>query len=303
MKNFVSNEARTSPDDAKAPVTADAKKRTEKPCQSRVAKNFQEMKSNNLAHNKTEISETIYSSTNHINKTKGMDAIEQYRQLLKDNMEYDYLMDKLSIGERDCVEEILELMLETICIPCENVRIGSKDIPYQLIKGRLLKSGVKEISTEPALQDNLIEYQNTYYKIGTSRMEVKDTKVVDENYYILTLAALAKELKMRGRNRAKVVMGVGLPLTRFGAEKRDFVEYLSRQKEVHFKFEGEHFNIRIEKVMIYPQCYGVVMDKIGSIYNNPVIVDIGIWIIDIMPIINQITDEANCKTIPKGLIT
>ena len=75
-------------------------------------------------------------------------------------------------------------MLETICIPCENVRIGSKDIPYQLIKGRLLKSGVKEISTEPALQDNLIEYQNTYYKIGTSRMEVKDTKVVDENYVL-----------------------------------------------------------------------------------------------------------------------
>lgn len=43
-------------------------------------------------------------------------------------------------------------------------------------------------------------------------------------------------------------MGVGLPLTRFGAEKRDFIDYLSSQKEVHFKFEGEHFNIRMEKV-------------------------------------------------------
>ncbi len=118
------------------------------------------------------------------------------------------------------------------------------------------------MATEPALQDNLVEYQNAYYKVGTRRMEVKDTKVVDESYYILTLAALAKELKLRGRNRAKVIMGVGLPLTRFGAEKREFVDYLSRQNEVHFKFEGEHFNIRIQKVMIYPQCYGAVVDII-----------------------------------------
>lgn len=187
----------------------------------------------------------------------------------------------------------------------ERIEIIGIDHGWSNIKtaNHVFISGVKEMSTEPALQDNLIKYQNTYYKIGTSRMEVKDTKVVDESYYILTLAALAKELKMRGKTRAKVVMGVGLPLTRFGAEKRDFIDYLSRQKEVHFKFEGEHFNIRMEKVMIYPQCYGAVVDKIGNFNNNLVIVDIGSWTIDIMPVINQIPDEANCKTIPRGLIT
>lgn len=31
--------------------------------------------------------------------------------------------------------------------------------------------------------------------------------------------------------------------------------------------------------------------------------DIGSWTIDIMPIINQMPDEDNCKTIPRGLIT
>lgn len=164
-------------------------------------------------------------------------------------------------------------------------------------------SGVKEMSTEPALWDNLIEYQNHYYKIGTNRMEVKDTKVTDESYYILTLAALAKELTQRNKYRAKVVMSVGLPLTRFGAEKRDFIDYLSRQKEIHFKFEGKHFNIRLEKVMIYPQCYGAIVDKVGSYERNPIVIDIGSWTIDIMPIINQVPDEANCKTIPRGLIT
>lgn len=187
----------------------------------------------------------------------------------------------------------------------ERIEVIGIDHGWSNIKtaNQIFVSGVKEMATEPALQDNLVEYQNAYYKVGTRRMEVKDTKVVDESYYILTLAALAKELKLRGRNRAKVIMGVGLPLTRFGAGKREFVDYLSRQREVHFKFEGEHFNIRIQKVMIYPQCYGAVVDKIGSFYSNPVIVDIGSWTIDIMPIINQMPDEANCKTIPRGLIT
>ena len=41
-------------------------------------------------------------------------------------------------------------------------------------------SGCKEISTEPAFTENLLEYGGKYYKIGSRRLEVKDTKVTDE---------------------------------------------------------------------------------------------------------------------------
>ena len=58
-------------------------------------------------------------------------------------------------------------------------------------------SGCKEISTEPAFTEDLLEFGGKYYKIGSKRLEVKDTKVTDENYYMLTLAAVAKELKIR----------------------------------------------------------------------------------------------------------
>ena len=44
-------------------------------------------------------------------------------------------------------------------------------------------------------------------------------KVEDDSFYLLTLAAVAKELKRRGLAEAKVFLAVGLPLTRFGAEK------------------------------------------------------------------------------------
>ena len=98
-------------------------------------------------------------------------------------------------------------------------------------------SGCKEISTEPAFTENLLEYGGKYYKIGSKRLEVKDTKVSDENYYMLTLAAVAKELKIRGKKTAHVLLAVGFTLTRFGDEKKDFVSYLSRRKEVVYFFE------------------------------------------------------------------
>lgn len=84
-------------------------------------------------------------------------------------------------------------------------------------------TGVKEITTEPALFDGVLEYRGKYYKVGSIRQEVRDTKTEDETFYLLTLAAVARELKRRGLWEARVFLAVGLPLTRFGSEKTDFV--------------------------------------------------------------------------------
>ena len=46
-----------------------------------------------------------------------------------------------------------------------------------------------------------------YYKVGSSRQEVRDTKTEDESFYLLTLAAVAKELKRRGLWEAKSILG------------------------------------------------------------------------------------------------
>ena len=47
-------------------------------------------------------------------------------------------------------------------------------------------------------------------------------KVENDNFYILTLAEIAKELNRRGMRHANILLSVGLPLTRFGAEKLDY---------------------------------------------------------------------------------
>ena len=55
---------------------------------------------------------------------------------------------------------------------------------------QVFTTGVKEITTEPALFDGVLEYKGKYYKVGSSRQEVRDTKTEDESFYLLTLAAV-----------------------------------------------------------------------------------------------------------------
>lgn len=156
-------------------------------------------------------------------------------------------------------------------------------------------TGVKEITTTPALFGDVLEYDGKYYKIGTVRQEVKDTKVEDDSFYLLTLAAVAKELKKRGLFDARVFLAVGLPLTRFGAERNNFIKYLTKNKRVDFRYENEAYHIEIDDVAVFPQCYAAVVDKIPTMAKKTLVVDIGSWTIDIMPVINKSPDESKPK--------
>ena len=47
----------------------------------------------------------------------------------------------------------------------------------------------------------------------------------NDNYYLLTLAAIAKEIQQRGEKRECAVnLGAGLPLAGFGREKKAFLQ-------------------------------------------------------------------------------
>ena len=128
-----------------------------------------------------------------------------------------------------------------------------------------------------------MELEGKYYKVGGKRLEVRDTKVENDNFYLLTLAAVAKELNRRGMKDADVLLSVGLPLTRFGAERQDFIDYLSKKKEVSFIFEKKEYTVRIARVSVFPQCYAAVAEQLKALPERVVVVDIGSWTIDIMP--------------------
>lgn len=69
---------------------------------------------------------------------------------------------------------------------------------------QVFTTGVKEITMEPAFYNNIVEFNGSYYKVGGKRLEVKDLKVENDNFYILTLAAVAKELNRRGMRNANI---------------------------------------------------------------------------------------------------
>jgi plasmid segregation protein ParM len=164
-------------------------------------------------------------------------------------------------------------------------------------------TGVKEITTTPALYGDTLEYGGKFYKIGAARQEVKDTKVEDDSFYLLTLAAIAKELATRGLREARILLAAGLPLTRFGKERNEFIRYLSANREVMFSYENVPYHIQIEEVVVFPQCYAAVVDRLPGFARKTLIVDVGSWTIDMMPVINRSPDESHCITIPRGLIT
>ena len=75
-------------------------------------------------------------STRQKNGVDRIDTMEAYRRLIKDNIGYDCLLEQYG---QDRMDEILELMLEVVCLSRPHIRIGGEDIPTEIVKSRLLK--------------------------------------------------------------------------------------------------------------------------------------------------------------------
>ena len=53
-----------------------------------------------------------------------------------------------------------------------------------------------EYEHEPYTQKDVLEYNGRYYVVGSGRQPLQRDKTQTEDYYLLTLAAIAKELEM-----------------------------------------------------------------------------------------------------------
>ena len=62
----------------------------------------------------------------------------QYRALLKENIEYDILIENHPL-DRERIDELLELMTDTVCTRRKTLRIAGDDYPAEVVKSRLLK--------------------------------------------------------------------------------------------------------------------------------------------------------------------
>ena len=161
---------------------------------------------------------------------------------------------------------------------------------------RCFPSGVARYDKEPIFQNNLLVYNDMYYQIGEEHKEFYAEKTQDEDYYVLTLAAIARELDGKGMNRAKVHIAAGLPLTWVAIQKEDFQKYLLQNECVDFTFRNKEYRVEFAGADIYPQGFAAAFYRLQDFKGINMLVDIGNGTMNIMYINNSRPLEKKCFT-------
>ena len=188
----------------------------------------------------------------------------------------------------------------------ETVIIGV-DHGYAAMKSKNFSfpTGLVEYEHEPYTSKDVLEYGGKYYVVGSGRQPLQKDKTVTEDYYLLTLAAIAKELAHRGAEPTAVVhLAAGLPLTSFGRDKKKFRAYLLRDgKPVPFRYEGIGYTVTIAEVSLFPQGYAAVLTQ-SELLDEPsvIVADIGGWTVDLMRLDNRVPNAATCRSLELGMI-
>ena len=77
------------------------------------------------------------------------------------------------------------------------------DHGYYAMKGKniVFPTGITAYEYEPYTMQNVLQYQGKYYVCGTGRQALLKDKTANPNYYLLTMAAMAQEIRYRKAGR------------------------------------------------------------------------------------------------------
>lgn len=67
-----------------------------------------------------------------------IDAMDEYRELLEENIDLEYLRHN-GHAEDDLLDEIMDLLTDTVTSKRSTIRIGGEDLPTEVVRSRLLK--------------------------------------------------------------------------------------------------------------------------------------------------------------------
>ena len=133
---------------------------------------------------------------------------------------------------------------------------------------RVFTTGVEAYDEEPIVSTNFVKYREKYYVIGESHLVYQGNKTDSEDFYILTLAGLAEELKFRELHEAEVVLAVGLPLAWVKSQSADWRAYLMQEKELDFIFQKERYKVHLCGVEIFPQGLAAVHNQGAMLHDG-----------------------------------
>lgn len=157
-------------------------------------------------------------------------------------------------------------------------------------------TGVNSFDTEPIFKDNMLIWNNKYHLIGNDHKEFIPDKIFDDDYYILTLAGIAKELNFHKIYFADIYLAAGLPLTWVSGQKEQFKKYLLQNKQVNFTFKNKSYFINFIDVDIYPQGFAAIINNISEFTGMNMLCDIGNGTMNIMFVTDKNPDAQKIYT-------
>lgn len=167
--------------------------------------------------------------------------------------------------------------------------------------GSMMQSGVRKQAARPFFKDDILEFDNDIYVVGQNRTEHGTLKTDTKEYYLLTLAAIAMELKKRvGEEnvKASITIGAGLPYAFMENQGEDFKKYLTRNQRVVYWFEGRKYELVFENVYLFPQGFAVIYPMVQQNTNIHAL-DIGSRTVDLISFMKGKARHDQCATIDK----
>lgn len=107
--------------------------------------------------------------------TDGIDLRREYLEIIRENIEYDFL------PEKEKADELVAIMLDVVCSTSDTVRVNGEDMPHEVVKICFLKLNSNHIDyVLTALQKNTSDICNIRAYLITALYNAPETMV---SYY------------------------------------------------------------------------------------------------------------------------
>ena len=112
-------------------------------------------------------------------------AVEIYRETIMENISYDILVTDSQV-DRDRLDELVDIMLETVCTARTTVRIAGDDYPAELVKSKFMKLDSEHIRfVLDCMRENTTKIRNMKQYLRTVLFNAPSTI---NNYYTSLVA-------------------------------------------------------------------------------------------------------------------
>lgn len=209
------------------------------------------------------------------------------------------VLNKQKVIERDVTSMAINIGIDH----------GNKQI--KISSGDIFPAGYKKYTERP-LGNDILEFCGAYYTLTDSRIPFTWDKSQNDDFFILTLFALARYLESENLYYPDKIIdiniGVGLPPAHYSSLQQQFQKYFSQSRSggdiLEFVFHDRAYYVYVQHVFVFVQGYAAAVTAFATIKNKRrvAVIDIGGMTVDYILLRNGIPDNGSYGSLEKGII-